>query len=241
LSALRVLRAGAAFAIGIAGSAASDAGASDARPVERLELAKRRPALLHAPSAKQPAPLVVFLHGMCALPEYECPVIEPGTRDAWLLCPPGPVACGGSGAMWTGDSKKLVASMQTFVDAVVDKHGAAIDARRRVLVGYSMGASAALRVVLKDPGKFQGLVIVNASVLPSAADLRRAGVTRVAFVAGARDRTAAKLERHARRLAKAGVDARFFALAKTGHYFDANSAALLKEPLAWAVSIAASD
>jgi predicted esterase len=175
---------------------------------------------------------------MCALPEYECPIFEPGTRGAWLLCPPGPIACGGNGAMWTGDSKKLVAALQTFVDAAVDKHGAAIDARHRILIGYSMGASAALRIVLKEPGKFQGLVIVNAGVLPSAADLRRAGVARVALVAGERDRTATKLARHAQRLAKAGVDARYFALAKTGHFFDANSAALLKEPLSWAVQVA---
>lgn len=235
---LRVLRACAAVATVIAGSAASDAGANDARPAERLELPKRRPALLHAPSAKKPAPLAVFLHGMCALPEYECPIFEPGTREAWLLCPPGPIACGGNGAMWTGDGKKLVAAVQTFVDAAVAKHGDAIDTERRILIGYSMGASAALRVVLMDPGKFQGLVIVNASVLPSAADLRRAGVARVAFVAGERDRTAKKLARHAKRLAKAGVDARYFVLAKTGHFFDANSTALLKAPLTWAVNVA---
>ena len=103
-----------------------------------------------------------------------------------------------------------------------------------------MGASAALRVVLKEPGRFQTLVIVNASVLPSAADLRRAGVTRVAFVTGDRDRTAQKLKHHTARLVKAKVDARYFSLAKTGHYFDANSAALLRESLTWALNGATS-
>jgi predicted esterase len=230
---VRLLRA---CALLLVAALASAAAADDARPVERLELGARRPALLHAPRSKKPAALVVFLHGMCALPEYECPVFEPGTRDAWLLCPPGPLACGGNGAMWTGDSNKLVKAIRSSVDAAVARHGAEIDAARRVLVGYSMGGSAALRVVLKEPGKFQSLVIVNAGVLPSAADLRRAGVTRVAFVAGERDRTAQKLKHHAARLLKAKLDARYFSLAKTGHYFDANSAALLAESLSWALN-----
>jgi predicted esterase len=214
-------------------SLAADVAANDARPAERVELGSRRPAVLHAPQPKQRAPLVVFLHGMCAAPEFECPFFEPGTRNAWLLCAPGPVACRPHGAMWTGDSNKLVRAMRTSVEAAVNRHGDAIDAGRRVLIGYSMGGSAALRIVLKDPGTFQALMIVNASVLPSAADLRRSGVVRLALVAGDKDRTAQKLKRHAARLAKAGVDARFFSLPKTGHFFDATTPALLSEALTW--------
>jgi len=208
-----------------------------ARPSERLDFGSRRPALLHAPRKPgQPAPLVVFLHGMCALPEYECPVFEPGTRSAWLLCPPGPVACGASGAMWTGDANKLIKAITASSEAASAEHGAAIAAEPRTLIGYSMGATAALRIALKQPGTFQRLMIVNASVSVSAADLRRAQVTRIAFVAGERDRSAGKLKQSAQRLAKAGLDAQFFALAKTGHYFDARSAGLLTVPLTWLVS-----
>jgi acetyl esterase/lipase len=69
------------------------------------------------------------------------------------------------------------------------------------------------------------------AVQPSASAVKAAQLWRVALVAGERDRSAAKLKRAARRLARAGVDARFFSLPATGHYFDRRSEERMVESL----------
>ena len=213
---------------------ASAAGA--APDPERLDFGAKRPAVYYSSQRDEAKrPLIVMLHGMCALPEYECPVFRTGaTRDGWLLCAPGPAACaGGGGAMWVGSTKALVQAVETPLRALGDRHAERIDARRKALVGYSLGAPAALRIALAQPGEWSGLMIVNAGVEPSAATVRKAGVKRIALVAGDRDRSAHKLKRAALRLQRAGVDARYFSMGAVGHYFDASSESRMVEALTW--------
>lgn len=174
-----------------------------------------------------------MLHGMCALPEYECPVYRSGaTAAGWLLCPPGPVACTGSGAMWTGTEPQLRSVIESSLQAL-DERQAGAGAGRRALVGYSLGASAALRIAYSGRSRFDALMLVNAGLDPDAKRLTAAGILRVALVAGSRDQSAARLARNARRLARANVDARYFELAGTGHFFDAQSEQRMVEPLRW--------
>ncbi len=204
-----------------------------ARPqgLQRLDLGGR-PALTHAPAVGgSQMPLVVFLHGMCAIPEWECPVFTGASAGAWLLCPPGPAPCAGGGRMWVGTRKRLTGQVGRFTSALVEQES--LSAGRRALVGYSLGAPAALQIALAEPGRWQRLMIVNASVVPSAAQLKRAGVTRLALVAGAHDRTAGKLRQGAQRLARSGVDARFFSLGPVGHFFDRTSAQRMVPSLTW--------
>jgi pimeloyl-ACP methyl ester carboxylesterase len=203
---------------------------------ERLEFGAKRPALYYSSQRNEGRrPLIVMLHGMCALPEYECPVFRAGaTADNWLLCAPGPAACsGGGGAMWVGSTKTLVRAVDQPLYALGERHAARVDAKRKALVGYSLGAPAALRIALAQPGQWSGLMIVNAGVEPSAATLRKAGVRRIALVAGERDRSAHKLRRAATRLKRAGVDAQYFSMGAVGHYFDATSESRLVEALKW--------
>ena len=220
----------------LAGSvtAAPRASSGDTTPGFRtLDVGAKRPAWYHAPKAEARRPLAVFLHGMCALPEWECPVFQGATSSSWLLCPPGPAACDGGGAMWVGTGpqleKRVDKSVALLSTSVADK----LDLGRRVLIGYSLGAPAALRIALAQPGRWQRLMIVNAGTEPSAAQLRKAGITRVALVAGEQDATAAKLKKTQKRLAASGVDARYFSMGKVGHYFDATSAERLNEALRW--------
>ncbi len=204
-----------------------------ARPqgLQKLDLGGR-PALTHAPHAgDSQMPLVVFLHGMCAIPEWECPVFTGASAGAWLLCPPGPAPCAGGGRMWVGTRKKLTGQVDRFASALVEQES--LGAGRRAIVGYSLGAPAALQIALGQPGRWQRLMIVNASVVPSAAQLKRAGVTRLVLVAGDHDRTAGKLRRGAQRLARSGVDARFFSLGPVGHFFDRTSAQRMVPSLTW--------
>jgi predicted esterase len=184
-------------------------------------------------AASESAPLVVMLHGMCALPEYECPAFRRGsTGVAGLLCPPGPVACRGGGAMWAGGDATLAAAIDASIAALRGRVPA-ISFGRRVLIGYSLGASAAARVVSSKRGQWSALMLVNAAPELHAKPLSDAGIERVALVAGARDRTAPKLRKMAARLARGGLECRFFSLADTGHYFDAQTEARLVEPLGW--------
>jgi predicted esterase len=188
-------------------------------------------AWLHPAAPRAETPLVVFLHGMCASPALECPIFRGAAQGAWLLCPPGPAPCSGGGAMWIGTDRQLVAQIDAAT-AALQGHDVVVP-ERRALVGYSLGGPAALRVALAEPGRYQRLMIVNASVVPSAAQLEKAQVTRIALVAGERDRTGAKLRRGASTLARGGVDAQFFSLPATGHFFDAESEARLRPALAW--------
>lgn len=214
---------------------AASASSGDTTPGFRtLEVGGKRPAWYHAPKSEPSRrPLTVFLHGMCALPEWECPVFEAAAGSSWLLCPPGPAACEGGGAMWVGTTGALEKRIDKSVALLAEHENGSVDLGRRVLVGYSLGAPAALRVALAQPGRWQRLVIVNAGTEPSAAQLGRAGITRIALVAGEQDATAAKLKKAAKRLAASGLDARYFSMGKVGHYFDAGSAERLREALTW--------
>jgi pimeloyl-ACP methyl ester carboxylesterase len=200
-----------------------------------LDIAAKRPVAYFEPQTKLGSPvLVVMLHGMCALPEYECPVFRAGaTAFGWLLCPPGPAACQGNGAMWTGATAQLSRVIDASITALGEQKPETKAAAPKALVGYSMGASAALRLALASHDEWAALMLVNAGLELHAAPLVKAGVQRVALVAGARDRSAEKLRKSAARLARGGVDARFFSLAETGHYFDQTSEQRLVEPLTW--------
>lgn len=201
----------------------------------RVLVVKDKPFALGEPprDATGKKPLVTFLHGMCAIPEWECPIFRSATDRAWLVCPRGPVECQGEGAMWVGTPKALTARTDAATTALLANDGDFVDDSRRALVGYSLGAFAALPIVTEQPGKFSRLMLVNAAVSPSKAQLEKAGVVRIAFVAGDRDPTAAAMRSSAQALAKAGVAARFFSLEKTGHYFDATSEGKIGEAMGW--------
>ncbi|MCK6538135.1 MAG: hypothetical protein L6Q84_34610 [Polyangiaceae bacterium] len=215
-------------------TAAPPASSGDTAPGFRtLDVGAKRPAWYHAPKPAERRPLAVFLHGMCALPEWECPVFQGATSSSWLLCPPGPAACDGGGAMWVGTGLELQKRVDKSVSLLSTSEPDKVDLGRRVLIGYSLGAPAALRVALAQPGRWQRLMIVNAGTEPSAAQLRKSGITRVALVAGEQDTTAGKLKKTQKRLSASGVEARYFSMGKVGHYFDATSAERLTEALRW--------
>lgn len=190
-------------------------------------------AAYYAPARDGAQRVTVYLHGMCASGRLECPVFAPAAQSDWLLCADGNTGCNGGGWMWAATPKATEARLTAAVDALRARHGARVGTGPQAIIGYSLGAPAALLQVMREPSRYDRLMIVNASVEPAAAAMKKAGVKRVALVAGARDATASKLQAAARRLAAAGVDARFFSLEATGHYFDNQSADRLATPLAW--------
>ncbi|MFO0660156.1 MAG: hypothetical protein U0165_10040 [Polyangiaceae bacterium] len=102
-----------------------------------------------------------------------------------------------------------------------------------MLIGYSLGANAAATVLAEQPGQWSGLVIVNSSAIPSAEELQKAGVSRIALVAGDHDMTAGALSLAAPKLRKAGLNAKYFSLGKVGHFFDETTPSRMLRPLQW--------
>ena len=206
--------------------------------MEKLTLDKGTPAFFFrraapAPDAGTQEPLVVYLHGACITPEWECPFFARATSSAWLLCPGGPAPCPDwGGLMWAGSTPAFAKAVDDAVVALAAQAGGA-SFGPRALVGYSLGGPAALRIALHEPGRWQRLMIVNANVVPNPRQLAKAGIERLALVAGQRDAVAPKLRRGAAWLAQNDVDVRYFVLADMAHYYEPNSAQHLEEPLAW--------
>lgn len=134
--------------------------------------------------------------------------------------------------MWTGSPKQLSGVIARALDALKKAHPQ-VDLERKALVGYSLGASAALRIASGSRAEYRGLLLLNAGLSPDPRAMRKAGLARIALVAGDRDMSRQKLRRAAKRLAASDIEARFFSLENTGHYFDAASHERMVESLAW--------
>jgi predicted esterase len=187
--------------------------------------------------ASAPRPAVVYLNGRCGVTTNGCPHFREGAEPfGWLVCPPANVACPGGGASWGGspsDRRDLVANA---VSDVARAFPGEVDASApTVLVGFSQGAWIALDLARQTPSRYRGLLLIGADVEPRPADLRAAGVVRIALAAGAYDMAAAPMAQKAKALAAAGVDARWVSLGTVGHTYvaDADHAGAITAALAW--------
>lgn len=186
-------------------------------------------------SAARPA--IVFLHGMWASPEDSCEAFESAaTPFGFLVCPRANAPLGDSGdlKMWVG----------TYVDAAQRIHGA-LDAaealapgkleRRQggTLLGFSNGAYFAAEVACSERGRWSGLVLMSMKLDLDAKRLEAAGVKRVLLAAGERDEARFSMERLARRLDGAGVEARYMSLGDVGHAFPSDMGARMCAAIAW--------
>jgi predicted esterase len=134
--------------------------------------------------------------------------------------------------MWSGSLGTLTGAVDRALAAL--KHRAAdVDLSTVVLAGYSLGATAALTMASARNQRFDRLLLLNASLDPVGSSLKQAGIERVALVAGSRDRSRTRLQSAARRLKRFGLEAEFFRLDQTGHFFDGESERRMVEPLQW--------
>ncbi len=135
--------------------------------------------------------------------------------------------------MWVGLPRALAARVELATEALVAEEAGHVDTARRALVGYSLGAFAAMNVLAERPAVYSRLMLVNAAISPSKLQLTRAGIARVALVAGERDASATGMKATAAALTEAGLEVRFYALPATGHYFDPTTEEKLAEPMTW--------
>ena len=193
------------------------------------------PAVLVYPPKRggERRPLVVMLHGMCDPPENECPFFSNTvTQFGWLACPRARLRCNGGGTMWSWQGK------YETVNAAVDRvrqHGASgIDTDGdRILIGFSLGALAAMDIAHRGEGKWEKLILIGAKVYPNATLLKRAGVRRVLLASGDRDMMRWHMTEQARRLDRQGVPSTFMSLGDVGHWFAPDMDTWMTGALQW--------
>lgn len=186
-----------------------------------------------ASSAASEPMTVVYLHGMRGRAENGCPWLRSGASElGWLVCPRAARDEGNGAASWGGDVLEQSAIVTRALRAA-EEQGASSSAG--VAVGFSQGGYVALDLVKTHLAHFRGLVLIAApEAHPSAQKLREAGVERVALASGQLDAAYAPLVEDAKRLAREGMNVRFYDLGRVGHTYVAEETTTLSEAIAWA-------
>jgi pimeloyl-ACP methyl ester carboxylesterase len=202
-----------------------------------LEGPSRLPIRVSSPFQEQgPAPLTVLLHGICNNPKVTCGWFQPGDlAPSWQVCPAGNSPCGRDSYQWsTSPAPRLEEHVSSGLARVQERYGERISREGAVLVGFSLGAFAAVSLLSSGTRRFDGLVLVGASVAPTPEQIALAGVRRVAFAAGDFDSAAPAMRRAAAALEKQGIQARYESLGRTGHVIPDSTSAPIGRLIDWA-------
>jgi predicted esterase len=189
-----------------------------------------------AARAKASGSVTTFLHGACMSAEETCARMDPITEDdAWLVCPAGNASCGGDAVDWTGDGEEKAAHLDESVGAALAQLDlpASAEGRSDVLVGFSRGAFVARDVAYARPGRYRGLVLIGAALVPDAEVLHKNGVRRVVLAAGDYDGARRTMVQALAKLCAAGVPTRFVGLGPVWHALPKDSPTRLRDALAW--------
>jgi predicted esterase len=191
---------------------------------------------LDATSHAGPRPLTLYLHGICGDAARGCRQFKEGvTPSSWLLCPSAPTACPGGGATWDSSASVKKAVLREAERAADAMHPGAIDtSTARVLIGFSQGGYVGYQELRASPGRYRGALFIGADVALTSAELRAAGVRRVAVGAGRLDMTYRPLAKTAERLLAEGFAVRFVDLGNVGHTYEpARGETALGDAIAW--------
>jgi predicted esterase len=187
-----------------------------------------------APKSDDAKPLMLFLHGMCDVPQNECSELLAGaTSNHFVACPTADMACTGGGAIWSGDPKKRSANVDAAVTRLQAAFPGQIATSNATLVGFSLGSFVALDVAQRQKGQWKNLILIGAKIEPDAKLLKEAGVESVLLGAGNRDMMKNHMVGVAKRLEKQGVRVRFMGMGDVGHWFSSDMDAWLAEGMAW--------
>jgi predicted esterase len=185
-------------------------------------------------------PVTVVLHGLCGEPQSACsPFVDPSTSRGWLVCPRAEDPCGG-GSRWRLRPQDDAQRVETSIGELARERPGLVDVSSpRILVGFSLGGIAAVRIAQSTPGdpagsaRYAGLVVIASQVHPDAELLKKAGVERVVLAAGDLDITSKPLQEDARAMNRAGLPTRFVSLGHFGHGYPTDMGERMREPMAW--------
>ncbi len=179
-----------------------------------------------------PKPVAVMLHGMCHAPEHECPYFaNVMTKRGWLVCPRASLTCEGGGPIWSYTKK--YDTVEAAVDRVKNRYPGRVRDENRTLMGFSLGALAAMDLAHWGNGKWQTVVLIGAKVMPWGWQLKKNGVERVLMASGDRDMMRWHMFDQARRLSRRGVTSTFMGMGDVGHWFARDMDSWLEGALAW--------
>ena len=218
-------------------AAAEEEGA--VRPAVWLDEAEGAPETIVLSPAEDggPRPVTLMLHGMCSAPQYECGAFADLASGSWLVCPRAPLPCPGTdGATWPWPYETSAASLDAAVGRVAALHPDEVEPGDGLLVGFSLGALAALDLAHHGDGRWRALVLVGADVYPDATALAQAGVLRVVMAAGEADMMFDPMQRAAAGLDAQGVPTRFVDLGAYGHEYPPDFAAKMDDAMRWVVA-----
>jgi predicted esterase len=196
---------------------------------------KQIPILAYPPSTSRAAPLMVMLHGMCDVPQNECPSFAvPSTSANWLVCPMANLQCDGGGTIWSGDLR----IRSTLVDSTVERMRASFPGRlddqaAATLVGFSLGSFVALDVAQHAQGQWKNLLLIGAKIEPDARLLKQAGVQNVLLASGERDMMKWHMVGVASQLQRKGVRATYMSMGNVGHWFADDMDGWLARAMQW--------
>jgi hypothetical protein len=179
-------------------------------------------------------PLVTMLHGMCSEPLPTCELARgAATEVGWYACPTGNGHCG-TAADWAGSGAvkaEFLAESLAELDAMrLGRRGAEAG---DVLIGFSRGAFVARDVAYELAGRWVGLVLIGAALVPDADRLRDHGIRRVVLAAGDFDGARPTMVKAAAALTRRGLPARFVSLGPIYHTLPADLDARLAPEIAW--------
>ncbi len=188
----------------------------------------------HAPGRQR---LMAMLHGVCNPPGYACGLWTDTAKDlGFLVCPTGNASCGKAmydAPTWTVGETQMDEDLERAI-TVVESHAQGELAREdAVLLGFSRGAYAAPKIAAAHPGRWPYLVLIEADVKLTAAQLRAAKVRGVALIAGGIGSQLAGERKTANALAAQGFPAKLWVMEKAGHHYSADIATLMNEAITW--------
>lgn len=160
-----------------------------------------------------------------------------GTSFGIMVCPTGNARCGDPGigpASWEAPSwPELVGIMDHDLEAAIAKVSAktAIDREGAVLTGYSRGGFATPVIARRHPGRWPYLVVIEANVPLSVADLKASGVRAIALVAGEQGTELAGMQRTTAALEGAGFPATLVVMRRTGHPYSEDMEYVMRQAL----------
>lgn len=224
-----------------AGAAPADATATRAEtgPFSAPFLGKRE-VWWSAPHRAGRQRLMAMLHGVCNPPAYTCGLWAQTAKElGFLVCPEGDGKCPAAmyGApTWNEPDAKIDEDLERAISTVEGHHPGELARDAPVLLGFSRGAYAAVKIAAAHPGRWPYLVIVEATPAPTAKQLRAAGVRAVALVGGEKGTQLSGQRKLASALLAESFPVKVWVMAGAGHHYSSDADVILRDAVRWVTS-----
>lgn len=183
---------------------------------------------------------MAMLHGVCNPPAYACGLWSETAKDlGFLVCPTGDGSCGPAmynAPTWNEPDPKIDEDLEKAIATVDAQYPNELARDDAVLLGFSRGAYVSVKIAAAHPGRWPYLVLIEANVNVTAAQLREAGVRAVALVAGEIGSQLAGERKTAEKLAKEGYPAKLWVMPKAGHHYSSDIESIMRDAITWVTS-----